>query len=47
MSRTLSITLPADIAHTLEVRAAIDDQTLPDGIQALLVAVVEQWRART
>lgn len=46
MSRTISITLPADIANILEIRAAIDDLTLMAGIELLLITAVVGWRAR-
>lgn len=42
--KTYTITLPADVAHVLEVRAAIDDDRPEQGIQKLLCHLVENWR---
>lgn len=38
--RNVTITLPDTIAHRLEIRAAIDDMTLADGIALLLIHMV-------
>lgn len=46
MSRKITITLPDDIAHTLEVRAAIDGLKLEQGIELLLTVSVQNWRQR-
>jgi len=42
--RQITITLPADIAHALEVRAAIDDLRVAEGIEQLLTYLVGEWR---
>lgn len=44
--KTVTIHLPDEVAHRLEVRAAIDDITLTDGITALLIDLVERFEGR-
>lgn len=39
-----TIELPDDVGHILEVRAAIDNQTVSEGIQNLLCHIVELWK---
>lgn len=41
--RQITISLPDDIAHSIEIRAAIDDLTLAQGIEAYLVDVTEAY----
>jgi hypothetical protein len=45
--RTMTIELPEDVAHILEVRMAIDDVRLPEGISLLLTKLVEDFKERT
>jgi hypothetical protein len=42
--KQFTITLPEEIAHVLEVRAAIDDQKPEQGIELLLCELVKNWR---
>ena len=44
MNRTITISLPDDVAHDLEVRAAIDDLKLDEGVGQLLNELVKRWR---
>lgn len=41
--RTVTIELPDDVAHRLEVRAAVDDLKVETGIVQLLTHLVEVY----
>jgi hypothetical protein len=43
--KTYTIELPDDVAHVIEVRAAIDDLKAEAGLQQLICKVVEIWGA--
>lgn len=43
--KSYTIELPDDVAHILEVRAAIDDMRAEEGISLLLQKLVEIWGA--
>lgn len=43
--KTYTIELPDDVAHILEVRAAIDDLRPEEGIKQLLCHLTEIWGA--
>ena len=45
--KLLTIELDNNVAHVLEVRAAIDDLTLKQGIEALLTELVEVFKERS
>ncbi|MGE3550712.1 MAG: hypothetical protein AB7I29_12530 [Geobacter sp.] len=45
--RTMTIHLPEDVAHILEVRMAIDGVRLPEGVELLLTKLVEDFKERT
>jgi len=45
MLRKIEIVLPEEVAHRLEIRAAIDDLTLAQGIEGLLQHLYEQFQA--
>ena len=44
MTRKITIELPDEVAHRLEVCAAKDDQRLVEGIQNLLIHLVENFK---
>ena len=41
--REITITLPIDVAHRLEIMAARDDNRMENGITQLLTYLVEQF----
>jgi hypothetical protein len=45
--RIITIELPDVVAHRLEIRAAIDDLTLAQGIEALLTHLYEQFAGQS
>lgn len=44
--KTITITLPDDVAETLSIRAAIDDMRLPEAIEILLCELVQNFQER-
>lgn len=42
--RSITITLPDEVAHIIEVRAAIDDLRLPRAIELLLREVAIKYK---
>ena len=46
LTRTIQITLPHDVAHLVEVRAAMDNLRLSEGIEQMLCIAVEGFRER-
>jgi len=44
--RTVTITLPEDVAHLFEVRAAMDDMRLPEALSDLLTTLAHKFRQR-
>jgi len=44
--RTITVALPDDLVSALEIRAAIDDLTLSQGVEALLSHLVAEWQER-
>jgi hypothetical protein len=46
MTRQVTITLPFDVAHTLEILSAKDEMRLADGIAALLISLTEGYQLR-
>lgn len=45
--RTMTIEIPEDVANILEVRMAIDNIRLPEGVSLLLTKLVEDFKERT
>lgn len=46
MLRKIEIVLPDEVADRLEIRAAIDDLTLTQGIERLLCHLYDEFTAR-
>lgn len=46
MLRRIEIVLPDDVADRMEIRAAIDDLTLAQGIERLLCHLYDEFTAR-
>lgn len=46
LTRTIQITLPHDVAHLIEVRAAMDKLRLSEGIEQMLCVVAEGFKER-
>lgn len=44
--KQVTINLPDDVAHTIEVRAAIDNLRIEEAISNLLVHIVEFWKVQ-
>lgn len=43
MDRTVTITLPYEVAHRLEIQCAIDNVRLAEGIERLLTFLVDEF----
>lgn len=44
--RTVTIQLPYNVAHRLEVQAAKDDMRIEEAVSLLLTALVIRWEAK-
>jgi len=44
--KLMTIELPPEVYHRISVRAAMDDMTPEEGVQALLAALVADWQER-
>lgn len=45
LTKTIQITLPHDVAHLIEIRAAHDNLRLAEGIEQLLCFVAANYQA--